>query len=202
MSKEPDLVNAQRARGRLGARGAVTIGRRRAVVALLLATLLGAWLPPSPDPWEVRSISPSDLVALSDYIVVAAVTKVESAGEDLRVATATVVDRWKGDPGPAIRFRASGTWTCDISSAKAGESSILFLTRTAGQEALSIAHSGRGRLPIKEIDGTLWARPRGDVQWPKELLQESPLNTGEFATRLIRVADVLAIVQSVAPTAP
>ena len=124
--------------------------------------------------FEVRTITPAELIDASDYIVVASVKSVESVGDGMRAATATVIERWKDDPGSEIRFRSSGTWACDVSGAKIGETAILFLDREPGRELLAIAHSGRGRLPILDIDGTQWVNPiSGGVTWPRDTLRMS-----------------------------
>jgi hypothetical protein len=127
---------------------------------------------------KVESMTLKELVAGSDLIVVAKVSRVEDAPADtnaedkrfsaVRVATAEVIETWKGAPVREIQYLASSTWTCDISDAKKGEEVVLFLTRTKGGPGLEICHSGRGRMPLRVVRGrtyaTLWVF---DVRLPE-----------------------------------
>ena len=126
---------------------------------------------------SVASITLKELVDSSDLIVVASETKVEDGPADLKlgegvgspikVATARVVEVWKGKAGPEIRYIASPTWICDISEAKVGERVVLFLRKSKSLPFLLIEHSGRGRMPIRDVNGkphaTIWV---GDVRLP------------------------------------
>jgi hypothetical protein len=116
------------------------------------------------------------LVAGSDLIVVAKVTKVEDGPADpkprderfsaVRVASAEVIETWKGAPVREVRFRASPIWTCDISTAKEGEEVVLFLTRGEGKPIMMIGHAGRGRLPLRVVQGDTYATFWDDVRLP------------------------------------
>jgi hypothetical protein len=70
-----------------------------------------------------------------------------------RVATARVLDIWKGTAGEKVQFRASKSWTCDVSTAVVGETVILFLVDDPKDSVMAIAYSGIGRLPIEDNDG-------------------------------------------------
>ena len=70
-----------------------------------------------------------------------------------RVATAKVLDVWKGTAGEKVQFRASKSWTCDVSTAIAGETVILFLVDDPKDSVMAIAYSGIGRLPIENNNG-------------------------------------------------
>ncbi len=126
----------------------------------LLMSLAAGSLIPSPVRAKVAAVAFKDLVAGSEVIVVAQVTKVEAGGKDQDVATARVIEVWKGSPGAVVRYLASPTWTCDISDAKEGERIVLFLAKSKDSPLLTIAHSGRGRMPLREVEGksyaTLW----------------------------------------------
>jgi hypothetical protein len=135
-------------------------------------------LPTSVDA-KVERITLKKLIDNSDLIVVACETKVEDGpaklnlGENVRspikVATARIVEVWKGKAGPEVRYIASPTWTCDISEAKVGEPVVLFLSKSKSVPFMLIAHSGRGRMPIRDVKGkrqaTIWVidigLPRG-----------------------------------------
>ena len=76
--------------------------------------------------------------------------------------------KFTGCEGAAEGGTIGSTWTCDISDAKKGEEVVLFLTRTKGGPGLEICHSGRGRMPLREVrgktDATLWVF---DVRLPE-----------------------------------
>jgi hypothetical protein len=126
---------------------------------------------------DVRTMTLKELVAGSDLIVVAKVSRVEDGPADtrprderfsaVRVATAEVIETWKGTPVREIRFRASPTWACDISTAKEGEQIVLFLSKPGGEPIMTIRHSGRGRMPLREVQGRTYATFWDDVELPK-----------------------------------
>jgi len=66
-----------------------------------------------------------------------------------RVATARVLDVWRGTAGEKVQFRASKSWTCDVSTAVVGETVILFLVDDPKDSVMAIAYSGIGRLPVE-----------------------------------------------------
>jgi hypothetical protein len=74
-----------------------------------------------------------------------------------RTATARVLEIWKGTTGERAKFRASKSWTCDVSTAVAGETVILFLTNGENTSVMSIAYSGIGRLPVENDSVLLYS---------------------------------------------
>jgi hypothetical protein len=126
----------------------------------------------------VAEIAFKELVVHSDLIVLAKVLTIEEtppetkSGDDrippVKVATAQVIETWKGAPLREVRYIASPLWTCDSSSAERGERAVLFLENRKGSPIMVIAHSGRGRMPLREVEGrsyaTIWSE---DVQLPK-----------------------------------
>ncbi|MDG3008422.1 hypothetical protein [Paludisphaera mucosa] len=145
---------------------------RLLVVAFLTSFPLIVWA-------KVAETSLKELATRSDLIVLAKVSKVEDGPADIKteddrvfprvkVATARVVETWKGTPGPEVRYVASSLWTCDISDAEEGEQVVLFLETRKDSPIMTIAHSGRGRMPLREVKGknhaTIWS---DDVQLPK-----------------------------------
>lgn len=122
--------------------------------------------------FKVSTISLEALAKQSDAIVVAEVSKIVTRA-GVRVAVATIVEGVKpGSPTGTIEFVAEATWTCDISSAVAGERVLLFLSEVrnesratmfrqelaqaasesqkAGRILYELAHSGRGRLVLSK----------------------------------------------------
>jgi hypothetical protein len=128
---------------------------------------------------EVAEIPLIQLVARSNLIVLAKVSKLEDAPAEIKteddraftrvkVATAQVTETWKGTPLRDVRYVASPLWTCDISDADKGERAVLFLVKRTDSPIMTIAHSGRGRMPLRQVEGTSYATIwSDDVQLPK-----------------------------------
>ena len=85
-----------------------------------------------------------------------------------RYAKAKVAEVWKGTPTERVEFLASRTWTCDISEAKKGETVLLFLIKSNKSRSYAIAHSGRGRMPLRAVEGKSYATFWLDVRLPKD----------------------------------
>jgi hypothetical protein len=126
---------------------------------------------------KVREVEFKDLAARSDLIVVATVSKVEDCPANLervdpgmpalKVATARVIETWKGAPVREVRYVASPSWVCDTSDAKKGERVVLFLARRKDSRFLSITHAGRGRMPLREVGAKTYAALHDEVILPK-----------------------------------
>jgi hypothetical protein len=125
---------------------------------------------------KVADVTLNDLVAESHLIVVACVTKVEDgpaelqpAGDEfppVKVATAEVLETWRGGKVREIRYIASPTRTCDLASAEKGERVVLFL-KGWKNSPYSIAWVGRGRMPIHDANDTRYATLADEVILPK-----------------------------------
>lgn len=132
--------------------------RRRSPVAaiVVLAALLAAPGPSASysEPEEVR-----DVAAHSELIVLAHVVSGVSSEGKPTIAYATVEETWKGPTHEHIRFVASPSWPCDAAEAVKDETVVLFLSEAPGN-AYSISANGRGRLPLRDINGvkyvTIW----------------------------------------------
>jgi hypothetical protein len=137
--------------------------------SFLLSFLLTVSMLGLPEPSFGRTVMPT-LEALTKgakVIVVAQVEEVvtvqpENSADasgvrqavwEKRVATAKVLDVWKGTAGEKVQFRASRTWACDVSTAIAGETVILFLADDPKDSVMAIAYWGIGRLPVENPDG-------------------------------------------------
>ncbi|MBI3868285.1 MAG: hypothetical protein HY299_07110 [Verrucomicrobia bacterium] len=118
---------------------------------------------------KVASIQFGNLVANCDLIVIANVESVSSPLIGKRYAKARVTEVWKGTKIETVEFLASPTWTCDISTAKKGETVLLFLNKGGKSRSYAIAHSGRGRLPIRMVTGKSCATFWPDVILPKDV---------------------------------
>jgi hypothetical protein len=150
--------------------------KRRVAFASLL--VIGLAIATSPLWARVGTVTLKELVDRSDLIVLATETKVEHGPTDFKiegevipspqVATARVLEVWKGNADPEVRYLASPTWPCDISQAKVGERVVLFLMKPPDWPFWAIADSGRGRMPIRDVAGKAYATIyTGDVLLPK-----------------------------------
>jgi hypothetical protein len=129
---------------------------------------------------EVREVEVKDLTARSELIVIANVSKIENAPASLerddasmpplKVATAQVLETWKGKPIPEVRYIASPDWMCDTSHEEKGERVLLFLKYAhwrKDRSFLSISHAGRGRMPVREVQGKWYAALQDEVILPQ-----------------------------------
>lgn len=124
---------------------------------------------------EVADIALKELAVRCDRIVVARVIKVEDGPAGLqpsgsefppvKVATAEVLETWKGEPVKEVRYIATPTESCDIAAAEKGERVVLFLERS--KDSLDrIAHVGRGRMVIEKHRGRTYAVLPDEVKVP------------------------------------
>lgn len=149
---------------------------------------------------EVRDIAFTELAMESDLIVVAKVSKVEDAPTDLKaaaedegvatlkVATAEVIETWKGEPVREVRYFASSTWMCDLTGAEKGERVVLFLEkrnfmRRNEPRLMSIAHAGRGRWTLRDVGGKACASISPEVILPEGTSTISDKTTARLVTR-------------------
>jgi len=101
-----------------------------------------------------RSVMPTleGLTRNASLIVVAQVENVNEK-DGVKVATARVIDVWKGRSPGIVQFRASRSWTCDASTAIPGETVVLFLAGDTQTDVMAIAYSGIGRLQVNDTEG-------------------------------------------------
>ena len=126
--------------------------RYRLVQIWLLAVAITLF---SPKATLSRAIMPTFemLTRASSLIIVAQVENVTEKG-GVSIATARVIDVWEGQSAGTVQFRASKSWTCDVSKAIPGETVVLFLAGDAQTGVTAIAYSGAGRLPVNNTEGT------------------------------------------------
>jgi hypothetical protein len=128
---------------------------------------------------KVAGVSFERLVRISDVIVVARVDRVSKPAVGKKWATASVIETWKGVLQTNVTFLASPTWTCDVSEANKGETVVLFLVQDKNPKRYVLAVSGRGRMPVYEVDGkrsvTFWSEVR--------LLKDTPAVAGREPER-------------------
>ena len=136
---------------------------RTALFTLLLAGLAGPQLFA-----KVAATPLDDLATRSELIVIAKVESIEKARGSKQYAKARVTEIWKGAQTESVEFLASPTWTCDISEAHKGETVVLFLTKTGKSRSYQIAHSGRGRMPLRAVGDKSYATFWNDVILPKD----------------------------------
>lgn len=134
----------------------------RTLTALVTACFLSAVLLTlsSPACAYVDAASLESVIAASDAIVVARVEKITTRSDESREATAKVLETWKGPVRDSVRFLASPSWNCDVADAKQGELVVLFLERSDEGPVRSIAHAGRGRMPVEGSGRDQFVVPR------------------------------------------
>lgn len=134
-----------------------------------LLAILAVWLTATQAWSKVTSVTFEELARESEAIVVAKVERVTWPPIGKRYAKAKVLEVWKGAPTERVEFLTSRTWTCDISEAKKGETVLLFLTRSPNSRSYAIAHAGRGRMPLRVVEGQRYATFWPEVRLPKDI---------------------------------
>jgi hypothetical protein len=120
---------------------------------------------------RIASVSLEELIAGSDSIVVATVSVVEEPTPERQLvyATAVVQRTIKGSLNGVFRFLSKSDFVCDTSEGVPGETALFFLYR-ASDGNYGIAAAGRGRMPLRIVDGktyvTAWT---DDVRIPKDV---------------------------------
>lgn len=92
---------------------------------LLIALVVG---PTMDGAAKVMGTTLRNLAASADLIVVGRVTNI-IAVQGVPVAEVEVAETLKGRPHKRIYYLAQSTWTCDITSAKVGETTLFFFKR-------------------------------------------------------------------------
>jgi hypothetical protein len=163
---------------------------------------------------SVGSVSVAELARQADCIALARVDGVRTV-DGLKVAKVSPQKVWKGNlKSGSVYLVAEPMWTCDTSTAKPGETVLLFMRRAKGpvverrfwrkpparvrlSPLFFIAHSGRGRMPLRVVGGktyvTLWT---GDVTLPSHIktIAGSEARYADF----IRSAPLADITQAIA----
>lgn len=119
---------------------------------------------------RISSTTIEDLIARSDEIVLARVTELlptSTSVGDLVYATASVQSSMKGSVRDSFLFRASAGWICDTSGAVKDETALFFLYR-GDDGTFGIMHAGRGRMPLRVIDGKTHVLLGSDVLLPRD----------------------------------
>ena len=155
---------------------------KASITRLLLVLILVA--EPAELEAKVASIEFSELAKEADLIVLGMVKDVTTI-QGAKLARVKVLATYKGEKLEELFFLAQPTWTCDISEAQRGETALLFLSASKdiprqgmermlfrslptrkklenglGPSLFVISDSGRGRMPLRMIEGqqyaTLW----------------------------------------------
>ena len=146
-------------------------------------------------PMALASVRPMTLAEFTQEAQFIGVVRVERISAHIPFlkrsrATATILDSWKGKTNGTVTFGASATWICDISEARKGEETVVFI------ENGELKLAGRGRMPIFVRDGRRLAAIWPDVRLPAGLTTEAgPEPQWEFI-RAVLVTDLQAAVAS------
>lgn len=109
---------------------------------------------------RVACIPLAELVKDCESIVIGVTVSVQ--GSHARVELMQI---WKGDRFGILDVSVDRTWACDVSQATVGEYGVYFLSHAAGEEELRLAHSGRGRMPLRVADGVLKVNLGSDIRY-------------------------------------
>jgi hypothetical protein len=166
---------------------------------------------------KVGSVEFSTLVRQADVIVLGTVVDVTTV-KGVKVARVKVLETYKGRKVNELFFLAQPTWTCDISDAVKGETALLLLSsytdprsgmekmflsplpsrkdfEGAGNAMFLIIDSGRGRMPLRTVNGqqyaTLWV---GDVRLPASVQTGRNPNQKYSFIRSVRLTDLVGLV--------
>jgi hypothetical protein len=166
---------------------------------------------------KVGGMTLKEMIKYSAYIVVARVESVKVV-DGIRVARAVPQQEFKGERGQKpFYFVAEGTWRCDTSTAVEGETVLLFLSRIKDnvvkrdmigkpvarvkvEPLFSITHSGRGRMPVRIVEGktyvTLWT---GGVSLPRSMKSIPGEEKRYSSFRSVLLSDIVQILSRLKP---
>ena len=120
---------------------------------------------------RVASPTLTTLSKRADCIVLAQVESISTEPPDTRVAISQVIEVWKegkGISGKTVKYRASPSFACDMSTTTVGHLAVLFLEHDDTNQYLNISYAGRGQMLINTFDGEPYASLAG-VILPEEL---------------------------------
>ncbi len=89
-----------------------------------------------------------------------------TSDKDLVYATASIQRTLKGSLTDSFLFRASSGWICDTSGAVKDETALFFLGR-GDDGTFYIQHAGRGRMPLREVNGKTYVTLWDNVVFPR-----------------------------------
>jgi len=169
---------------------------------------------------RVGSLTLEEMAEGSDLIAVVDDVKVHSVNE-VHIAEASVSRILKGPSNlKTLYFVASPTWTCDISAAQDGESSLVFLHKISDRSKVfhkdlgydfelpaegydplyQVSHSGRGRMPIREVNGENYAEIwLGDVRLPKGLETKPGRDPDYDFIQDVKLDEILGTLKKIVP---
>ena len=159
---------------------------------------------------EVGPMSLAEMIKYSDCIVVGKIVRTKINRKN--IAEIAVSQNLKGDSSlRRVRFSSAPLWACDVSAAVENEQGLFFLQKDPfGDPALRalppgehdgvplffLAHSGRGRIIIQNLDGEdyVYAHKKSDLRFPTSLHYARYPKPEDSELGLIRLSDVVAYV--------
>ncbi len=109
-------------------------------------------------------------------------------------ATIKVLEVIKGVAQSTFELDVRRTWACDTSKASVSETILLFAKKNDGR--ISICMSGRGRMPISEVDGKSFAEFWTDVVMPKEVEVIDGSKSEYSFIRRANLSDLLQVIKA------
>ena len=137
---------------------------------------LGALLLPGLADGKLASIGIDELIARSDAIVIARVSRITSAkvpahssrSGNVVYADAIAQRTLKGSVSGKFRFLAEVDFICEVTGAVKEEDALFFLHRH-DDGSLAIMAFGHGRMPLRNVDGKLYISPTSLIILPKDV---------------------------------
>lgn len=134
---------------------------------LMAATLLVAFLFVSAVPAAIVHRTFTEVAPEAERVVLGLVESVEEFPEGTRIAKIKVLETWRGRDEPRLLVDVTITFACDISKAIPGETALFLLVKPADFDELRLVYVGRGRLPVKEIDGESYVEGVWSLELPE-----------------------------------
>jgi hypothetical protein len=165
---------------------------------------LGALLLPGLADGKLASIGIDELMARSDAIVIARVSRITSAkvpahpsrSGNVVYADAIAQRTLKGSVSGKFRFLAQVDFICEVTGAVKDEDALFFLQRY-DDGSLAIMAFGHGRMPLRYVDGKLYVSPTSLIILPKDVPTIPALDpSSKVSVELARIEKLITVGRS------
>jgi hypothetical protein len=165
---------------------------------------LGAFLLSGLADGKLASIAIDELIARSDAIVIARVSRITSAkvpahpsrSGNVVYADAIAQRTLKGSVSGKFRFLAQVDFICEVTGAVKEEDALFFLRRY-DDGSLAIMAFGHGRMPLRTLDGKLYVSPTSLIILPKDVPTIRALDpSSKVSVELARIEKLITLDRS------
>ncbi len=171
---------------------------------LTLFCCLGALLLSGLADGKLASIKIDELIASSDAIVIARISRITSAkvpahpsrSGNVVYADAIAQRTLKGSVSGQFRFLAQVDFICEVTGAVKEEDALFFLQRY-DDGSLAIVAFGHGRMPLRNEDGKLYVSPTALIILPKDVPTIAALEpSSKVSVELARIEKLITAAPS------